>query len=333
MIGSHLDTVPNGGRYDGALGVVSALETARVIKETGTSLPCAIEVVSFTDEEGRWGGLLGSRAMAGTLSAGDLAHPRGDKADFVMAMQMAGITTETVMSARRDFEKVKAWLEVHVEQGTRLEESETQVGIVTGIVGIASYWLTFKGRADHAGTTPMDRRVDALRGVAEFVRQSRELVMNRFRRGRINCGVVEIASGAFNIVPERARLAVEFRHEEAARLEAMREAVMSLALHIVEVEGLGLEVESVGYDEPALLSRDVHLAVEAACQSLELKHAHMPSYAGHDTQVMSRLTQAGMFFVPSVLGASHSPREFTRDEDVLNAGNVLLQTTLRLAAS
>lgn len=333
LVGSHMDTVPNGGRYDGALGVIAALEAVRAIQESGVELPCAVEVLSFTDEEGRWGGLLGSRGLAGMLSAGDFSHPRGDKNDFMAAMQLAGVTRESALAAQRDFSNVKAWVEVHVEQGTRLEESGHQVGIVTGIVGIASYWLTFKGRADHAGTTPMDRRVDALRGVVEFARQSRELVTNRFKRGRLNCGIVELSPGAFNIIPERARLAVEFRHEESARLEAMREAIMSLALHVVEVEGLGLEVESVGYEEPALLSRTVHTAIESACSTLGLSHAHMPSYAGHDTQIMAHRTQAGMFFVPSVLGASHSPREFTRDEDCVNAGNVMLHTLLRLAES
>ncbi len=331
MIGSHLDSVPNGGRYDGALGMIAALEAARTIKESGIPFPWALEVISFSDEEGRWGGLLGSRAIAGMLSAGDFSHPRGDRDDLIAAMQLAGITRESAMSAKRDMSSVKAWVEVHVEQGSRLEESSHQVGIVTSITGIASYWLTFKGRADHAGTTPMDRRVDALRGVAEFVRQSRELVINRFKRGRLNCGIIGIAPGAFNIVPERARLAVEFRHEEAARLEAMREAIMSLALHVVEVEGLGLEVESVGYEQPALLSRSVHGAIESACDTLNLSHAHLPSYAGHDTQVMSKLTQAGMFFVPSVGGHSHSPREFTTDEDCVNAGNVMLHTVLKLA--
>jgi len=333
LIGSHMDTVPNGGRYDGALGVIAALEAARTINESGVDFPCAVEVMSFTDEEGRWGGLLGSRATTGMLSAGDFSHPRGDKNDFVAAMQLAGVTRETALAAQRDFSNVKAWVEVHVEQGTRLEESQHQVGIVTGIVGIASYWLTFKGRADHAGTTPMDRRVDALRGVVEFVRQARELVMNRFNPGRINCGIVEVSPGAFNIIPERARLAVEFRHEEAARLEAMREAIMSLALHVVEVEGLGLEVESVGYEDPALLSRSVHSAIEGACGTLGLSHAHMASYAGHDTQIMAHKTQAGMFFVPSVMGASHSPREFTRDEDCVNAGNVMLHALIRLGES
>ncbi len=331
MLGSHLDSVPNGGRYDGALGVIAALEAVRTLKEASVSLPCRFEVMSFSDEEGRWGSMLGSRGLAGQLNPGDFSHPRGGRDGFAAALKAAGLDRATAMTAGRDRSKIKAWIEVHIEQGSRLEEAATAIGIVTGIVGIASYWLTFKGRADHAGTTPFDRRFDALRGVAEFIRQSRDLVMNRFPLGVMNCGIVEVPGGAFNIVPERARAALEFRHHEPSKLEAMREALLSLALHVVEVEGLGLEVEQVGYVEPVTLDRGVHAALEAACTQLGLTHMHMPSYAAHDTQIMAGLTQAGMFFVPSVGGASHSPRELTNDEDCVNAGNMLLLTALRLA--
>src|SRR5688572_7052740 len=142
----------------------------------------------------------------------------------------------------------------------------------------------------------MDRRLDALRGLAEFVRQSRELVMNRFPRGTVNCGVVNVDPGAFNIVPERARLALEFRHTDQGKLEAMREALLSLALHVVEVEGLGLEVEGLGVHEPAPMHREVIAAIKNACNQLGLDHMDIPSYAGHDSQVMASITRAGMFF-------------------------------------
>lgn len=331
MIGSHLDTVPNGGRYDGALGVTAALEVLRTVREAGLSLPVHLEAMSFTDEEGTWGGLLGSRGLAGKLTDEDFEHPRGGKDALAERMQAAGLTRAGALAAARPPETIKAWIEVHVEQGPRLEEAGLDVGIVTGIVGIASYWLTFKGRADHAGTTPMDRRLDAMRGVIEFVRQSRDLVTNRFEGGVMNCGIVELKPGAFNIVPAEARLALEFRHSDAGLMEAMREALINLALHIVEVEGLGLEVEHLGIHPPAPMHREVIAAIEEACNLLELSHKPMPSYAGHDTQVMAEITRAGMFFVPSAEGASHSPRELTFDRDCINAGNVLLHAALKLA--
>ncbi len=331
MCGSHLDTVPNGGRFDGALGVVAALEVLRTVQDAGLMLPYHLEAMSFTDEEGTWGGLLGSRALAGRLTPDDFENARGSTAAlFKQAMESAELTPQGALRAQRSPESIRAWVEVHIEQGTRLEESEAHTGVVTSIVGIASYWLTFIGRADHAGTTPMDRRLDAMRGLAEFVRQARELVMNRFPKGVYNCGSVQISPGAFNIVPERARLALEFRHHDAGKLDAMREALLGLALHVVEVEGLSLEVEGLGMYPPAPMNRAVIAAIESSCNALGLRYAEMASYAGHDTQVMAGITKAGMFFVPSVGGASHSPRELTIDEDCINAGNVLLNAVLRL---
>jgi N-carbamoyl-L-amino-acid hydrolase len=333
IMGSHLDTVLHGGRFDGSLGVVAALEVLRTVKEDQIPAPCChLEAINFTDEEGRWVGFLGSRGFSGKLTSDDFEHPRGGRNELLAAMQAAGLSIEAALAARYDPDTIKAWIEVHVEQGSQLEEAGLPIGIVTGIVGIASCWLTFTGRADHAGTTPLDRRADALRGVAEFVRQARELVMNRFPGGVMNCGTVEVSPGAFNIVPERARLAVEFRHHDAQIMEAMREALVNLALHVVEIEGLGLEIEQVGIEPPAAMHREIIDAINAACQTLGLRHMHLASYAGHDTQVVASITQAGMFFVPSVGGASHSPRELTRDDDCINAANVLLHTALRLAS-
>lgn len=333
MFGSHLDTVPNGGRFDGALGVAASLEVLRAVRDAGLSLPHHLEAMSFTDEEGTWAGLFGSRALAGHLTPDEMDNPRGDLATFHARLGAAGLSPDSVLRSRRPPSMLRGWVEVHIEQGTRLEEADAPIGVVTGIVGIASYWLTFTGRADHAGTTPLDRRLDALRGMAEFVRQARELVVNRFPRGVYNCGIVEVSPGAFNIVPERVRVALEFRHSDPGKLEAMREALLNLALHVVEVEGLGLEVESKGIHDPAPMHRDVVTAIEGACNTLGLRYVELPSYAGHDTQVMASVTRAGMFFVPSVGGASHSPRELTRDDDCINAGNVLLHAVLRLANS
>lgn len=332
MCGSHLDTVPHGGRFDGALGVIAALETLRAIKEAGLRLPHHLEAISFTDEEGVWAGLLGSMGLAGMLTNEVFEHPRGGKEAFAERLAAAGLTREGALSARRDPLSLKAWVEVHIEQGGRLEEAGIPIGIVTGIVGIASYWLTFQGRADHAGTTPMGCRLDAMRGAAEFIRQSRGLIMNRFEGGVVNCGIVNVSPGAFNIVPEKAQLALEFRHHDSHTLEAMREALLNLALHVAELEGLGLEIAQTDYHKPAPMHRTVMTAIEETCGELGLRHTRLASYAGHDTQIMAEITPAGMFFVPSVGGASHSPREFTRDEDCINAGNVLLHTILRLAS-
>ncbi len=333
IVGSHLDTVPYGGRFDGALGVVAALEATRTIKEAGLLLPHHLEVISFTDEEGTWAGLLGSRAVAGQLTDNDFNHSRSGPAVLAEQLAAVGLSRESAFAAQRDPSTIKAFAEVHIEQGTRLEEARIPIGVVTAIVGLYSYWLTFTGRADHAGTTPLDRRQDALRGVAEFLRQSRELITNRFDGGVMNCGIVVVSPGAFNIVPERARLALEFRHHDPHILEAMREALLNLALHVVEVEGLGLEVDQVSLHQPAQLSREVIAAIEGSCEALGLDYVELPSYAAHDTGIMASIVPSGMFFVPSVGGTSHSPRELTLEEDCINAGNVMLHTILRLCGA
>jgi N-carbamoyl-L-amino-acid hydrolase len=151
--------------------------------------------------------------------------------------------------------------------------------------------------------------------------------------GVVNCGDIQVFPGAFNIVPGQVRLALEFRHSDADRIEAMREALINLALHVVEVEGLNIEIEQVGIHDPATLHRDVINVIQGACDVLGLRHVELASYAGHDTQIMSHITRAGMFFVPSVEGVSHNPREFTHEQDCINAGNVLLQTVLKMVFS
>jgi N-carbamoyl-L-amino-acid hydrolase len=328
MFGSHLDGLTHGGRLDGALGVAAALEVLRTVRDNGIELPVHLEAISLTDEEGTWIPLLGSRALVGALRPSDFDQARGGREVFEKRLAIAGLSTEGVLGAARDPADIAAWIEVHTAQASWPALDGDAIGVVTDIVGIATYWLDFLGRADHAALIPMDRRLDALRGVAEFIRQSRDLVINRFPEGVLNCGDVRVSPGMFNVVPERAQLALEFRHGDANRFAAMREALLSLALHVVEIEGLALEVEQVATHEPAPMHRDVIAAIEAACSLLELSSRRTSSYAGYDTQIMAAITPAGMLLVP--------PSEAGGDPDVereicANAGNVLLHTVLTLA--
>lgn len=332
ILGSHLDSVPNGGRFDGALGVVAALEVLRTLKEVALNLPHHLEAINFTDEEGTWRGLLGSRGLAGKLTEDDLTFPReGQQSAFEARLAAAGLTWTGLLNAGRDPATIKAWVEVHIEQGTRLEESGLAIGPVTGIVGIENHWLTFTGRADHAGTTPLNRRRDALQGAAAFIGRARDLIRRDFPGGVVTCGIVKALPGAFNIVPERADLSVEFRHSDGQTLTGMRQALQALAREIAEEEALAVKFERHAMHPPAPMHPAVIEAIEQAANSMGLGSKRLASYAGHDSQVMAHITQAGMFFVPSVGGLSHSPREFTRDEDCVNAGNVLLHTALILA--
>lgn len=333
LAGSHLDTVPNGGRFDGALGVLSALEALRTIRETGLNLPVHLEAISFTDEEGAVVGLLGSQAVAGQLTADDLEQPRGGREALEAGMQRLGITRDSIPAARRDPKDLVTFVELHIEQGTRLEESGIDIGVVTSIVGIRSHWLRFVGQAAHAGTTPMDKRADALWGTTAFAQRARDLVMTRFSPGVMNCGQVHVQPGAFNIVPAEARLALEFRHGTEAQLDEVEDALLGLAEEVAREHHLTLETEPASGCASAPMDEHVMKAIERAAAKLGLSHTRLMSFAGHDAQAMSAIAPSAMLFVPSVAGISHNPGEFTREEDVVNGANTLLQSLLEIAGS
>lgn len=330
LVGSHLDSVPNGGRYDGPLGVLSALEALRTIRDANLQLPVHLEAISFTDEEGSLVGLFGSQALTGALTPEHFKNPRGGDALLAEGMRRLNITQESALSAKRDPAELLAFLELHIEQGTRLEDAENHIGVVTAIVGIRSFELHFFGQAAHAGTMPLDKRADALWGAAAFIQRSRELVVTRFAPGVINCGNIEVQPGAYNIVPSESRLALEFRHSSESRLDDMQTALLSLANGIAGQYRLGLEVIPGNDCLAAPMDERVIEAIEAAADKLQLKHARLVSFAGHDTQVLSTITPSAMLFVPSVKGISHNPKEFTKPEDVANGANTVLHTILEL---
>ena len=333
LLGSHLDTVSNGGPYDGALGVLAALEVLRTVHEAGLDLPVTLEAISFTDEEGTVIGLLGSSALAGLVTPADLKQARGGADALNAGLARIGISRESVLAARREAAGLAAYVEVHVEQGVRLEEAGIDIGVVEAIVGIRSMWLRFQGRAAHAGTMPMDRRADALWGASAFVQQARDLVMARFSPGVINCGRIQVQPGAFNIVPAQVDLAVEFRHAREADLDEMQAALLDLAQRCAQENRLTVSAEITGEGRAAPMHATVMAAIEAAAQRLGLSHTRLVSFAGHDTQSLSTVTPAAMFFVPSVNGISHNPQEFTQEQDLVNGANVLLHTALGLAGT
>lgn len=332
ILGSHLDSVPNGGRFDGALGVVAALEVLRTIKESGVKLDVNLEAMDFTDEEGTLVGLLGSAAISGHLSQKDLQSPRGGRDNLVEGMKRAGLSDESMLSARRPKESFAGYLELHIEQGKRLERAGINIGIVSAIVGIGSYRLSFIGRADHAGTATMDDRLDASLGASAFTLAARELVMKDFPGCVVNVGKMDFAPGAFNIVPARVEIALEFRSPTQTDFDKMDAALISLAKEQASRFGLELKIEFLGKHFPTPMSDVVQRAYAKACDELGLTHVPLTSGAGHDAQSLADLCPVGMIFVPSVGGASHSPREFTKWEDCINGANVLLHAALKMAA-
>lgn len=328
LAGSHLDSVPNGGRYDGSLGVLVAFEALRALRDHGITPPVTLEAVNFTDEESAIMGLMGSKAVVGQLIETDFERSRVDGAELTRRFDSIGITRESMLGAARD--DVLAWVELHIEQGTRLESAGVDIGVVYAIVGIRSVHVTFRGEAAHAGTMPMDRRRDALWGAATFVMRAREHVMRHYSPGVCNVGIVKAQPGAFNIVPAEVYCALEYRHGSDDEMDRMGADLFRLLDECAAEFGLNVTYEETPPVIPATMSEPVMRAIERGADSLGLSHVKMLSFAGHDTQNMAGIAPAAMYFVQSVAGVSHNPNEFTRDADCVNGANLMLHTLLEL---
>jgi N-carbamoyl-L-amino-acid hydrolase len=331
LLGSHLDSVPQGGRFDGSLGVLAGLEALRVVRDAGISLPVHLEAIDFTDEEGTLVGLLGSSAMVGSLRQEDLLASRAGGAALQEGLARAGLTEFGLYAAARKSSLLAGYLELHIEQGRKLVGAQADIGIVTRIVGYRSCWLRFVGQADHAGTTAMADRRDAAQGASAFTLAVREIVMKDFAECVANVGDARFVPGAFNIVPAQVAVALEMRAPDESTLDELEGRLLAQARVEAERSGLALEVEKLGGHGPSQMSEVARGALTAASEALGLRHIALASGAGHDAQSLAEVCPAGMAFVPSVEGASHSRREFTRWEDCVNGANVLLQAALRMA--
>jgi N-carbamoyl-L-amino-acid hydrolase len=329
--GSHLDSVPHGGRYDGALGVVAALHVLLALQ--GHDLPLTLEAIDFTDEEGTLVGLLGSEALTGVLSDEVLRNPRGGRDALLAGLERAGLREEQLHEARRDPATLAGYVELHIEQGPGLERAGAQIGIVTGIVGARSFTLDFRGDARHAGTTPMDARRDAGLAAAVFAAAANTLVVRDFPGCVATIGDMRFHPGAFNIVPGSVRVSLEFRALELEQLDALEIALLDEARAAAAQHALGVDVTPVGHWEPTALDAGVRDAIETAADGLGLVSLELPSGAGHDAQALAGITPSGMIFVPSTGGISHNPSEHTEWQDCVNGANTLLRTALELCRS
>ncbi len=328
LIGSHLDTVPDGGRYDGAIGVLAGLEVMRTLRETGAQLPFNLEVINFTDEEGSWISLLGSRSLAGRLPPTLLAEVGGAQR---AALARAGINTERISLAKRDPKTLIGYLELHIEQGATLERLNVPIGIVAGIVGRTTHQITFHGERGHSGTTDIYARKDALQGAALFVTRAHMMAQSRFDGTIVNCGNLEVLPGTFNVIPEQARMLVECRHVSEEILLEVESALLELALDCAETYGLRCETKRVEHMDAAEMHPDMRGLLERVCMRMSMRHTSLVSYAGHDAQPLSHFTPTGMIFIPSVGGVSHNANEYSRWPDVLAGTNLLLQVVVDLA--
>jgi N-carbamoyl-L-amino-acid hydrolase len=331
LLGSHLDSVPSGGRFDGALGVLCGLEVLRSVQDAGLDLPVSLEAIDFTDEEGAALGTLGSWALAGELTSDALASPRCGRDVLLSGLERMGTSEEGLLTAARDPAGLAGFLELHIEQGPVLERAGVQIGIVTGICGNVSFDIVFRGAARHAGTTPMDARRDAGLGAAGLILAVRETVTRDFPGCVANIGYVHLEPGAFNVIPGVARLKLEARSPEDDELEKVSATIAELARAQARRWDLGVEIEPIGRWNPAPKDPRMRSAIAESASQLALSAMEMPSGAGHDAQVMAKITPSGMLFVPSRDGISHHPDEYSSLDDCINGANVLLSATLRLA--
>lgn len=331
MLGSHLDTVPNGGRYDGAIGVLIALECLRRIRESGIKPKYHLEAINFTDEEGTWHSLFGSNAIIGNLSAADLNDSLQANGAFRAALYRAGIRPDEIQRAQRNPDDILGYLEVHIEQSSSLHEQGAELGIVDRIVGRSTYNVTFYGEAAHAGTTTAEERRDALQGAAAFIILAHKLITEEYPEGVINCGHVSVKPDTFNVVPAEASLRVEFRHPDTTMLTEMEARLIRLSQDCAKSYRLSVGVDRVLRREAEQMSPNLVHHFEQACRLEKVSYMTIASYSGHNAQIMNQMVPAGMIFLPSVDGISHNPKEFTEWRHVEVGANVLLRTILQLA--
>ena len=327
MTGSHIDTVPGGGSYDGQIGVAGALEAALTLRDHGVELRRPLEVVVFQNEEG---GKTGSRALAGRVQAMELDIVTASGYTIREGIGRLGGDATRLRAARRAPGSVAGFVELHIEQGGLLAEEGVQIGVVEGIVGIRRWNVVVRGTTNHAGTTPMAQRRDALVAAARLIEAVNETALETEGRQVATVGKIEAEPGVPNVVPGVVRATLEIRDLRMEKIDAVFRAVEAHARDIEEEMDVSIDFSRFYESLAAPTAPRFRDIVEEAAEALGFSHARMPSGAGHDAQSMAQIGPAGMIFVPSRDGVSHSPLEYTSPADIERGANVLLQSLLAL---
>jgi N-carbamoyl-L-amino-acid hydrolase len=329
LFGSHIDSVPRGGNFDGDLGSLAAISAIETLARAKVRTRHPLEIVVWSAEEGvAFGrGLAGSRIVAGDITPGDLDQTWNGmtRAD---AIRRIGGSPERIDDAVRPKGSHHCYLELHIEQGGTLERNATAIGVVEGIVAIQRYRAVITGVANHAGTTPMAERQDALIAGSQLTLAVREIVTARAGRQVGTVGHLDVEPNAPNVIPGVVRLTIELRDLSPATLDVLATEIRERAKKIASDTRTAIEITSLGGNPPAVALEEVRRAIERAASSMRLSAARLPSGAGHDAQMMAQLGPMGMIFVPSIGGISHSPKELTPWDDCANGANVLLRTVL-----
>lgn len=327
MLGSHIDSVPEGGNYDGPLGSLAAIEVVQTLVEHDVVTRHPLEVVIFQNEEG---GKTGSRAMIGEVQPRELDIVTHSGKTVAEGIAYIGGDPGNLANVVREPGSVAAFLELHIEQGGVLEKRGIEIGVVQGIVGIRRWNVIVDGVANHAGTTPMDSRQDALLAAARFVDAVNLVVRDEPGSQVGTVGRIEASPGAPNVIPGRVILSLELRDTDMEKIEQLHQLIRRRAQQIGEETHTGFGFDEFYLSRAALADERIMRLVAESAGKLDLSSITMPSGAGHDAQSIAKLAPIGMIFVPSVGGISHSPHEFTRPEDVGNGANVLLHSLLSL---
>jgi N-carbamoyl-L-amino-acid hydrolase len=333
MAGSHIDSVINGGIFDGPAGVLSALECLRRIQEENIPVAKPIEVVSFTDEEGNLvGDFLGSRAFIGRLDRKILEEGITQFGlPFSEILKGTEFTIDSIMNAHKDRPELEAFLEIHIEQGPVLEAENISIGIVDRIAG-KNYWLcSFLGKANHAGTTPIELRHDAFVGLADFSLKATQHVATHHYGSMVTIGKVFVFPGTFSIIPGRADFSLDFRSTSKDTLETMANSLLEIAEEVAATRGLDFSHKIIDITEPSPISSRITDLLREECEKLDYSALTLPSGAGHDAQILAEVTDSGMIFIPCEDGISHSPEENIHWEDLEKATNLLLHALVSLA--
>lgn len=333
MMGSHIDSVPNGGIFDGCLGVMAGLECCRVLQEIPQEERRPVEVIAFAEEEGRFGGMFGVQAFCGNVSLGwmdQAADENGNKLKDVMKSQ--GLNPDEALKAQRDPGEVRAFLELHVEQGPMLERLKKPVGIVQGISGVFKWNIHFLGCANHAGTAPMDMRSDAFMGMADFAHEIPRIIAEEgTENSRLTVGSVELKPGYPHTIPGEAHFSLVGRDLDLNVMKALAGTCRKVLSAIARKHGLRFEYDEMSWLDPKPCHDEIQELFKQCCDDLGYESHLMPSGAGHDTQFMCDFTRAGMIFVPSINGVSHAPDEWTHWSDIEIGANVLYEAVKTVA--
>lgn len=324
--GSHIDTVPCGGNYDGSYGVLAAIEVVRTLQENQIVLDHPLEVIVFTDEEGS---MIGSKAISGNAINNPNYYRRPDGTDIETCLNSVGGNWHNISQARRNSAELSAFVELHVEQGPILESMGKEIGVVEGIVGQRRFNITVKGSANHAGTTPMHLRQDALVAAAKVVLAVNQIA-NSPGQQVATVGKINVFPNAANVVPGEVEMSLDIRDLSDLHIDSL---LNQLRLNLEEIASetkTQICLTSCLSNEPALAKTYIQQAIASICQDLELSYTYLPSRASHDAQEMAQITDMGMIFVPSKLGVSHDATEYTSPEQCIQGANVLLKTLWEL---